>query len=212
MQQVTIVGTGYVGFSLALLLAQQHKVIAYDIDQHRVDEIKRKVSPIKQDNFAKEFFEQNDLDIRATTSKHTAYSTSNFIILAVPTNFNEESNHFDTSILKTVINDIIEHNQHATIIIKSTIPIGFTEEIKKELGTDNIFFCPEFLREGQSLYDNLYPSRIVIGSKSDAAYEFKDILIQCAKLDESSISVIFTSSSEAEAIKLFSNSYLGEFV
>jgi len=208
MQQVTIVGTGYVGFSLALLLAQQHKVIAYDIDKHRIDEIKRKISPIKQDNFAKEFFEKNDLDIRATTSKHTAYSTSNFIILAVPTNFNEETNNFDTTILKTVIHDIIEHNQHATIIIKSTIPIGFTEEIKKEFNADNIFFCPEFLREGQSLYDNLYPSRIVIGSKSDAAFEFKDILIQCAKLDESSISVVFTNSSEAEAINLFSNSYL----
>jgi UDPglucose 6-dehydrogenase len=208
MQKITIVGTGYVGFSLALLLGQQHKVTAFDIDKKRVDAINQNICPLKHDQFLKEFFENNKLDICATTKKDVAYSASDFIILAVPTNFDEETNSFDTSILKSVISDIAEFNKHATIIIKSTIPIGFTEQLKKDFDNDNIFFSPEFLREGQSLFDNLYPSRIVLGSKSKAAHLFKDILIQCSKSDESKTSIIFTSSSEAEAIKLFSNSYL----
>lgn len=208
MKKITIVGTGYVGFSLALLMGQQHKVIAFDVDKKRVDEINQNICPLKHDQFSKEFFEKNELDICATTKKDIAYSTSDFIILAVPTNFNEDTNSFDTSILKSVIKDISEFNKHATIIIKSTIPIGFTEQLKKDFDNNDIFFCPEFLREGQSLFDNLYPSRIILGSKSEAARIFKDILIQCSQSDESKISVIFTSSSEAEAIKLFSNSYL----
>lgn len=208
MQKITIVGTGYVGFSLALLIGQQHKVISFDIDKKRVDEINQNICPLKHDQFSKEFFEKNTLDICATTKKDIAYTTSDLIILAVPTNFNKDSNSFDTSILKSVMSDIAEFNNHATIIIKSTVPIGFTEQLKKDFDNNNIFFCPEFLREGQSLFDNLYPSRIVLGSKSEAAHLFKDILIQCSKSDESDISVIFTSSSEAEAIKLFSNSYL----
>ncbi len=208
MQKITIVGTGYVGFSLALLIGQHHKVTVFDIDKKRVDEINQNICPLKQDQFSKEFFENNELDICATINKHAAYSTSDFIILAVPTNFNEETNSFDTSILKSVISDISELNKDAVIIIKSTIPIGFTEQVKKDFNKNDIFFCPEFLREGQSLFDNLYPSRIVLGSKSEAAHLFKDILIQCSKSDESKTSIIFTSSSEAEAIKLFSNSYL----
>ena len=208
MQKITIVGTGYVGFSLALLLGQQHKVTAFDIDKERVDAINQNICPLKHDQFSKEFFEKKKLDICATTKKDIAYSASDFIILAVPTNFDEETNSFDTSILKSVISDISEFNKNATIIIKSTIPIGFTEQLKKDYDNDDIFFSPEFLREGQSLFDNLYPSRIVLGSKSEAAHLFKDILIQCSKSDESKTSVIFTGSSEAEAIKLFSNSYL----
>ena len=208
MQKNTIVVTGYLGFSLALLIGQQHKVISFDIDKKRVDEINQNICPLKHDQFSKEFFEKNTLDICATTKKDIAYTTSDLIILAVPTNFNKDSNSFDTSILKSVMSDIAEFNNHATIIIKSTVPIGFTEQLKKDFDNNNIFFCPEFLREGQSLFDNLYPSRIVLGSKSEAAHLFKDILIQCSKSDESDISVIFTSSSEAEAIKLFSNSYL----
>ncbi len=208
MQKITIVGTGYVGFSLALLLGQQHKVIAFDVDSKRVDEINQNICPLKHDKFSKDFFEKNDLDIFATTDKDLAYSSSDFIILAVPTNFNEETNSFDTGILKSVISDISEFNKYATIIIKSTIPVGFTEELKKDFDNNEIFFCPEFLREGQSLFDNLYPSRIILGSKSEAAHLFKDILIQCSKSDELKTSIIFTSSSEAEAIKLFSNSYL----
>ena len=208
MQKITIVGAGYVGFSLALLMGQKHKVIVFDIDKKRVDEINQKICPLKHDKFSKEFFEKNQLDIYATTKKDEAYLNSDFIVLAVPTNFNEDTNSFDVSILESVIRDISQLKKHANIIIKSTIPIGFTEQLKKDFNNNNIFFSPEFLREGQSLQDNLYPSRIVLGSKSEAAHLFKDILIQCSKSDEYKTSVIFTGSSEAEAIKLFSNSYL----
>jgi len=207
MKNITVVGTGYVGLSLSILLAQKNKVIALDINSKRIDKIKKKISPIS-DFLIEKYLEEEDLNLEATVDKQQAYKQSDYIIIATPTDYNEKTNHFDTSSVESVINDILAYNKKALIVIKSTIPIGYTELLNKKFNVNNIIFSPEFLREGKALEDNLYPSRIIIGSKNEKAKKFGDLLLACAIPDKSKIPIIFVQSSEAEAIKLFSNTYL----
>ena len=203
-KKVSVIGAGYVGMSIAVLLSQKHDVTIVDIDEKKLNLINQGKSPIK-DSYIEDFMGNKDLNLRASSDiKHI--ENSDFIILAVPTNFIEEKNSFDTSILKKLINDILKINKTALIVIKSTIPIGWTDNINKKYPNQNIIFSPEFLREGNALYDNLYPSRIIVGSKSEAALEFGSML-KSASLKED-LEVLYTNSSEAESIKLFSNSYL----
>ena len=203
--KVTVVGTGYVGLSNAVLLAQQYKVVALDIDSIKVELINQKKSPIEDDEIA-EFLEDKQIDLLATTDKQLAYKDSDYIVIATPTNYDTKTNFFDTSSVEFVVNEAIKLNPKATIIIKSTVPVGFTEKLKQDTGFDNIIFSPEFLREGRALYDNLYPSRIVIGSKTPQAKSFADMMTECASKEN--IETLFTDNTVAEAIKLFSNTYL----
>lgn len=203
--KITVVGTGYVGLSNAVLLAQHYEVVALDIDQYKVDSINQQLSPIK-DTEIEGFLKNRPLTLTATTDKQLAYQGSDYIIVATPTNYDTTSNFFDTSSVESVIDDAIRFNPAATIIIKSTVPVGFTEALKQKAKFDNIIFAPEFLREGCALYDNLYPSRIVIGAKTPQAHTFVDMMIGCAFKDN--IETLFTDNTAAEAIKLFSNTYL----
>ncbi len=201
--KITVVGTGYVGLSLAMLLAKNNNVIALDIDQRRVDYLNQKCSPISDDEIQKHLI--NSVNFKATTCKETAYADSDFIIIATPTNYDVESGYFDTSSVELTIQDSISLNPKATIVIKSTIPVGFTEQQRK-LHNKRIIFSPEFLREGKALHDNLYPSRIIVGDSSSEAKEFAALLLGGALADN--VETLFTGPSEAEAIKLFSNTYL----
>lgn len=205
--KISVVGTGYVGLSMAVLLSQYNEVIALDIDEKKINKINNKISPIK-DKEIEVYLKEKHLKLEATIDKEKAYSKSELIIIATPTNYDSVSNSFDTSSVDTVIEDILKCNSNATIIIKSTIPLGFTHSLRKKYNYKNIIFSPEFLREGSALKDNLYPSRIIIGDTTNEAKIFGSLLSKAALKKGDKISVLHMTSSEAEAVKLFSNTYL----
>ncbi len=203
--KIAVIGTGYVGLSLATLLSQQNEVKALDIIAEKVEKINRKVSPIV-DHDITDFFEHKNLKLQATLDPKEAITAANFVIIATPTNYDPQTNHFDTSSVEAAIKETIEINPQAQIVIKSTIPVGFVDKAIQHFDFKKIFFSPEFLREGKALSDNLYPSRIIVGSQSKEAHQFAELLKQAAIKEN--IPILFSNSEEAEAIKLFSNTYL----
>lgn len=205
--KITVVGIGYVGLSVSILLAQKHHVIALDSDKNKVEQINNRNSFIK-DNEIEKFLRSKDLDIIATEDKSLAYKDSKFIIIATPTNYDEISGSFDTSSVEKVIKEILSIRKDVAIIIKSTVPVGFTDELRKMFKYDKIYFSPEFLRETSALYDNLFPSRIIVGGNDSDANLFADTLADCSKKNREDIPILYISSKEAECVKLFSNTYL----
>ena len=205
MLNITVVGTGYVGLSNAVLFARQHNVTSLDINENRVTLINQKISPIA-DDYIEQAFEEDNLNLKATLDQVQAYGQADYIIIATPTNYDSETNYFDTSSIESVIADILPINTTAPIIIKSTIPVGYTAQLKSKFKTEQIVFIPEFLREGKALYDNLYPSRIIVGEKSERAEKIAQLYLTATV--ERTAPTICMESTEAEAVKLFSNTYL----
>ena len=203
--KITVAGLGYVGLSNAVLLAQHHEVTAYDILSEKVTQIQNKISPIADDDI-QDYLANKTLNLTVTDNTDGIYEDADFIIIATPTNYNPETNYFDTSSIETVLDDAVTRNDHALMIIKSTIPVGYTQKARERYKTDRIIFVPEFLREGKALYDNLYPTRIVIGDKSERAEKIKDLFLSGALKKDTP--VVFTNVTEAEAVKLFANTFL----
>ena len=203
--KIAVAGTGYVGLSLATLLSTKNEVLAYDILEDKVNKINKRISPIK-DEVIEDYFKNKKLNLKATTNYKEAFKETEFIIISTPTNYDEKTNYFDTTSVEDIIKKVISINKDATIVIKSTIPVGFTDKVKEKYKIENIFFSPEFLREGHALYDNLYPSRIIVGSYTDKGKKFALLLKECSLKKD--IPIKYMSSTEAEAVKLFANTYL----